>query len=113
MTPTLYEHNIGAACGAWWAGHVNRCGAPNGYLVVNVWDWDPTYQVKWSENGTDKADMERFNDEDQAYIDMRGKASGYHTSHLFRCRPSSGATSIRIEVSNRFGQTFTQNVTLP
>lgn len=152
VTPTLYEHNIGAACGAWWAGHVNRCGAPNGYLVVevngntatwrykatgqepeyqfrvyqpgefksqpdylvvNVWDWDPTYQVKWSENGTDKGDLERFDDEDQAYIDMHGKPSGYHTSHLFRCRPSSGATSIRIEVSNRFGQTFTQNVTLP
>lgn len=152
VTPTLYEHNIGAACGAWWAGHVNRCGAPNGYLVVevngntatwrykatgqepeyqfrvyqpgefksqpdylvvNVWDWDPTYQVKWSENGTDKGDLERFDDEDQAYIDMHGKPSGYHTTHLFRCRPSSGATGIRIEVTNRFGQTFTQNVTLP
>lgn len=36
VTPVIYEHNIGAACGAWWAGHVNRCGAPNGYLVVNV-----------------------------------------------------------------------------
>lgn len=36
VTPSLYEHNIGAACGAWWAGHVNRCGAPNGYLIVEV-----------------------------------------------------------------------------
>lgn len=36
VTPSLYEHNIGAACGAWWAGNVNRCGAPNGYLVVEV-----------------------------------------------------------------------------
>lgn len=34
----IYEHNIGAACGAWWAGHVNRCGAPNGYLIVEVDD---------------------------------------------------------------------------
>ena len=34
--PSVYEHNIGAACGAWWAGEVNRCGAPNGYLVVDV-----------------------------------------------------------------------------
>ena len=40
VAPTLYEHNIGAACGAWWAGHVNRCGAPNGYLVV---------EGRWSE----------------------------------------------------------------
>lgn len=32
----LYQHNIGAACGAWWTSNVNRCGAPNGYLVVDV-----------------------------------------------------------------------------
>ena len=32
----LYQHNIGAACGAWWWGDVNRCGAPNGYMIVNV-----------------------------------------------------------------------------
>ena len=32
----IYEHNIGAACGAWWRGDVNRCGAPNGYLVVKA-----------------------------------------------------------------------------
>lgn len=46
--PTIYEHNIGAACGAWWAGHVNRCGAPNGYLVVSVKGND----VKWRYKST-------------------------------------------------------------
>lgn len=152
VTPNLYEHNIGAACGAWWAGHVNRCGAPNGYLVVevkgnaatwyykatghdsdyqfrvykpnefksqadylvvNVWDWDPTYQVTWSENGIEKGRMEQFDDEDQDYIDMHGKPSGYHTSHLFRCYPSAGVKDVQIKVINRFGETFTKNVTLP
>ena len=179
VTPNLYEHNIGAACGAWWAGHVNRCGAPNGYLVVevkgntatwyykatghdsdyqfrvykpnefksqadylvvNVWDWDPTYQVTWSENGIEKGRMEQFDDEDQDYIDMHGKpsgvekpgvmeafddedqdyitmkegkATGYHTSHLFRCHPSAGVKDVQIKVINRFGETFTKNVTLP
>lgn len=44
----IYEHNIGAACGAWWAGHVNRCGAPNGYLVVTVKGDD----VKWRYKAT-------------------------------------------------------------
>src|SRR5574344_368343 len=28
VTPKLYQHNIGAVCGAWWAGNINRCGAP-------------------------------------------------------------------------------------
>lgn len=48
VTPTLYEHNIGAACGGWWAGWVNQCGAPNGYLVVDV-DGD---NVKWHYKAT-------------------------------------------------------------
>ena len=44
----LYQHNIGAACGAWWTGHINRCGAPNGYMIVDVngdelaWHYKPT-----------------------------------------------------------------------
>ena len=48
VTPALYEHNIGAACGAWWAGWTNRCGAPNGYMVVDV-NGD---QLKWHYKGT-------------------------------------------------------------
>lgn len=57
VSPSLYQHNIGAACGAWWTGWINRCGAPNGYLVVDVngdslqWKYKPTerdasYQLK-------------------------------------------------------------------
>ena len=44
----LMEHNIGAACGAWWKSQVNRCGAPNGYLVMDV---DGT-QLKWHYKST-------------------------------------------------------------
>ena len=36
VNDNLYQHNIGAACGAWWTGWINRCGAPNGYLIVDV-----------------------------------------------------------------------------
>ena len=48
VSKSLYQHNIGAACGAWWTGHVNRCGAPNGYMTVRVegktvkWHYKPT-----------------------------------------------------------------------
>lgn len=152
VTPDLYEHNIAAACGAWWAGHVNRCGAPNGYLVVevdgdqltwfykatgrdanyqfrlyepgsfhsqadyvvaNVWDWDPAYQITWSEDGVEKGAMEQFQDEDQDFIDMHGKPAGYHTKHLFRCRPSAGAKSVSVKVKNRFGKEYRQEITMP
>lgn len=48
VSKNLYEHNIGAACGAWWAGWVNQCGAPNGYMIVDV---DGT-NVKWHYKST-------------------------------------------------------------
>lgn len=56
ITPDIYEHNIGAACGARWAGHVNRCGAPNGYLVVDV-DGD---NVSWQYKGTGRPLDDQF-----------------------------------------------------
>lgn len=153
VTPNIYEHNIGAACGAWWAGHVNRCGAPNGYLVVkvngddvswqykatgrpsdyqfrvykpgefksqpkylvvNVWDYDPAWKLSYYEDGVEKPGvLEAFDDEDQDYLTMKeGKATGYHTLHLFRVRPTGKAKSVKIIATNRFGQSFTQTVDL-
>ena len=148
----IYEHNIGAACGAWWAGSVNRCGAPNGYLIVNVkgkdvtwhykstgkdltyqfrvyktgefssqanyivanvWDWDSNYQVKYYEDGVIKGSMEQFDDEDQDFITMKnGKGTGYHTLHLFRTIPGAGTKNIKIEITNRFGEVYSDTTTL-
>lgn len=48
VSKNLYEHNIGAACGAWWAGWVNQCGAPNGYMILDV----DGSNVKWHYKGT-------------------------------------------------------------
>lgn len=42
----LYQHNIGAACGAWWKGKINRCGTPNGYLIVDVDGKDVRWHYK-------------------------------------------------------------------
>lgn len=50
VSDQLFEHNIGAACGAWWKSEVNRCGAPNGYMVMDIdgdnikWHYKPTKQ---------------------------------------------------------------------
>ena len=63
VSPRLFQHNIGAACGAWWTGNYNRCGAPNGYMIVKVdgknvsWTYKPTggsekYQMRVYAPGT-------------------------------------------------------------
>lgn len=150
--PGIYEHNIGAACGAWWAGNFNRCGAPNGYLivdidgnnvkwhykstgkdlsyqfkiykpgeflsqseylVVNVWDWDTSYKVRWYENGVYKGELEQFEDEDQDFITMKdGVGTGYKTMHLFRLKSVKENKEIKIEIINRFGESYSQSVSL-
>ena len=48
VNENLYQHNIGAACGAWWSGWINRCGAPNGYLIVDV----DAQDVRWHYKST-------------------------------------------------------------
>ena len=53
VTDRLFEHNIGAACGAWWKSHVNRCGAPNGYLVMDVDGDNVQWHYKSTQHGMD------------------------------------------------------------
>ena len=48
VTPQLYQHNIAAACGAWWTSNLNRDGSPNGYMVATV---DGT-NMKWQYKAT-------------------------------------------------------------
>lgn len=147
----IFEHNIGAACGAFWKGNVNKCGAPNGYLVtnvdkndvswyykstgkdkgyqfrvykpgefksqskylvVNVWDYDPSWKVECLDNG-DKMSMERFEDEDQEFINQNKGSKGYYTNHLFRVSPDTKKETIEINVTNRFGDVFVKSISLP
>lgn len=150
MDAQLLEHNIGAACGAWWKSQVNRCGAPNGYLVmdvdgnqlkwhykstghsidyqmrvygkgnmlsqpqyvvVNVWDWDPSCKVEWLQDGQAMGEMEKFVDVDEAYAASKRHKEGLTaTGHLFRALPSSDAKNITVVFTNRFGEKYEQTV---
>ena len=57
--------------------------------------------------------MEQFADEDQDFITMKnGKGTGYHTLHLFRAKPAAETKNLKIEVTNRFGEVYTQEVAL-
>ncbi len=148
----LYEHNIGAACGAWWSSWVNRCGAPNGYMVVevngeelkwhykgtrrpfdyqfhvynpgefhgqdrfvvaNIWDWDSDCRVVWYQDGKAMGEMESFTDADEMYATtLKDRRKASTTAHLFRAMPASGSHEIKIEFTNRFGESYTQTVRL-
>ena len=46
VSPTLYQHNIASACGTWWKGNINRCGAPNGYMTMTMNGNNITWKYK-------------------------------------------------------------------
>lgn len=151
VTPHLYQHNIAAACGAWWTSNLNRDGAPNGYMVVdvdgmdvrwkyrsantkadvqmrvykpgefrtqpdyvvaNVWEWDPHCRVVWYEDGKYKGYMQRFADNDEAFLLTKPRKHQLaKTQHLFRARPSSKRYRyIKVIFINRFGETFSHSI---
>lgn len=152
VASNLYEHNIGAACGAWWKGWVNQCGAPNGYMVVdvngndlkwhykatrrdfsyqfrlygkgefkaqssfivaNVWDWDSQCRIVWYQDGKPMGDMEQFTGSDEERTSqLKDQANAPQTGHLFRLMPSDGAKIIKVELTNRFGERYTQTIKL-
>lgn len=148
VSPRLYQHNIGSACGAWWTSNICRDGSPNGYMVVtvdgkklrwkyrsansksdvqmrvykpgefrtqkdfivaNVWEWDPHCRVVWYEDGKYKGLMQRFVDNDEAFLRTKPRKHQLaKTGHLFRARPTSKKYRyIKVIFINRFGETFT------
>lgn len=81
------------------------------YVVANVWDWDPACKVEWLQDGKPMGMMEKFTDVDEVYAVSKKHQPGLTvTGHLFRALPSSGAKSITVVFTNRFGEKFEQTV---
>lgn len=58
-------------------------------------------------------DMEQFvgSDEERA-SQLKDRSQAEPTAHLFRAMPSDGAKQIKIEFTNRFGEVYTQTISL-
>lgn len=151
VTPHLYQHNIAAACGAWWTSNLNRDGAPNGYMVAtvdgtemkwqyrptnsrvmvqmrvykpgefrtqkgyvvaNVWEWDPHCRVVWYEDGRYMGRMQQFTDNDEAFLLTKPRPHQLaKTQHLFRAKPTSKKyRTIKVIFTNRFNQNYTYTI---
>ncbi len=99
---------------------------PSGELLVNVWDWDPAWIVRYSEDGGNTfTDMIRIADkafDPTAYqyfgadgenrIPTRTWINASLTDHIFKCIPSPGSTKVIIKAINRFDIEFRKEVEL-
>ncbi len=89
------------------------------YLTANVWNWDPEWKVYWYENGQRMGEMEAYRGGDpetnRAYADKEKLAykwiSSRPTNHMFRAKLNTSGASVRVEVVDRFGQVYQQEIT--
>ncbi len=91
-------------------------------VYVNVWNWDPSWTVEVSENNQ-LLPVERVNAYDPlhliAYTAKRlnkNKEAGFATvenNHMFKVKASSATASLKIKVTDRFGNVYEETMTRP
>lgn len=99
-------------------------GIPKNAVLVNVWNWDPRWRVKVTENGTDLP-VTWKNIEDPlhtlSYDAPRTADNGEYTSsfrtipthHIFMVSASSANSTLEIEVEDQFGNVYRESMERP
>ena len=97
----------------------------DGYVKANIWNYSPDSNwsaVEWWENGQKVGEFEQFAEEDPDYVQihteklshLKGTAAKYakpaKSRYMFRIKPSEGARSGEIRVTDNFGKTYTEKV---
>ena len=96
----------------------------DGYVKVNIWNYTQGYwgDIEWWENGQKVGVFEKSKEEDPDYVKLyterlshlKGRAAKYakpgKSDYLYRVKPSAGATSGEIRVTDNFGVTYTEKV---
>ena len=93
------------------------------YVYINIWNYDPSWSVEVTENGTQLAVSRLGSSFDPlhvvAYTAQRlnkNKAATFSTrttGHMFRVRASSATSTLEIKVTDRFGNEYTETMTRP
>ena len=103
--------------------YVNAMSAyPANTILVNVWDYDDSWTVKISENGTDLAVTKDYT-YDPAHI-MALTAPRYKAAdspnfttvkwpHFFKAKASSATSTVTVTVTDRNGTVFTETMNRP
>ena len=92
-------------------------------VLINIWDYDPSWKISVTENGRQLEVKQLKNTKDplylasyEAYEYEHGFSVSYpcgHTDHIFSVTASSPSSTLDIEVTDRFGRTYTQQMKRP
>ncbi|WP_197901612.1 calcineurin-like phosphoesterase C-terminal domain-containing protein [Rhodocytophaga rosea] len=87
-------------------------------LIVNVWNADPEWKIQWYEDGMRKGNLRQQTGFDPLSVELHtGKEKPQRrpwvdpelTDHLYAAQPSAQAKKITIEVTDRFGNIFSES----
>ncbi|MEM6337285.1 MAG: calcineurin-like phosphoesterase family protein [Bacteroidota bacterium] len=88
-------------------------------IIANVWDWDPAWTVIWYEDGQRRGEMARRTGLDPLSIEQhtgpnlperRTWVEPMPNDHMFYAPVGEVHGSLRVEVIDRWGRTFTEQV---
>lgn len=84
-------------------------------IIANVWNWDTKWKVEWWEDGAAKGSMTQFVGLDPQAVELYAgpELPRKHrfveptlADHLFRARPSAGASEVKVVATDRFGNKY-------
>lgn len=92
-------------------------------VIVNVWDWDPSWKVEMFENGKALSISQMSGSYDPAFLIaytiprlLENNGVTWHsskTNHLFKAAASSATSSVEIKVTDDEGRVYTQTMARP
>lgn len=95
----------------------------NNEILVNVWDWDPSWKVEMLEDGKSLSVSQIKNSYDPAFLMSytiprlkENNSATWHlssTNHFFKAVASSATSTVEIKVTDDEGRTYTQTMTRP
>lgn len=95
------------------------------YVLINVWDWDPSWKVTVTENGNPLTVTQLKGVKDPLYLvcyeafeyehhyDDTVYYPAYTTDHMFRVKASAPDTTLEIYVTDRFGRSYRETMVRP
>ncbi len=86
-------------------------------LLVNVWDWDPAWTVRWFADGEPRGAMERRRGPDPLSVELhagpgmprrRPWVDPMPADHIFRATLAGGEQVVTVEATDRFGRSYAE-----
>lgn len=85
-----------------------------GYVLANVWDYDPQWRITYYEDGQEVCDMEQYPSVDPEAAGMYGDPQSLKhkwispsvTPHVFRARIKDRSAIREVRITDRFGRVY-------